>query len=96
MKKKAIVWSLPNCVMCNRTKEWLKDKGVEFDERDLSLPEHAQVAAYFRSLDLMQAPIVEVLEQVQDDDHNYYTEVDRWAGFQPQQLEEHFGEDIWA
>ena len=96
MSKEAVVWSLPNCVMCNRTKEWLKDKGVVFEERDLMLPENAQVAAYFRSLDLMQAPIVEVLEQVHDDEPKYHTEVDRWAGFQPQKLDEHFGEDIWA
>lgn len=33
---KTIVYSTPNCPYCNLVKDYLKQKGVEFEEKDVS------------------------------------------------------------
>lgn len=89
MSKKAVVWSLPNCVMCNRTKQWLDSKGVMYSEEDLTLPEHADDLAFFKSLGHVQAPIVEVYD-IPAWGTVWPEQLDLWSGFQPEKLEEHF------
>jgi len=34
---KIIVYSTPSCPYCNLAKDYLKEKGVEFEEKDVSL-----------------------------------------------------------
>lgn len=94
MSKEAIVWSLPNCVMCNRTKQWLEKEGVPYTEMDLSAPEHAEDLALFKTSGLAQAPIVEVVDNT--DEYGLLNQLDLWSGFNVPKLEEHFSGDIWA
>lgn len=87
MTKEAIVWTLPVCNMCERTKSWLKGQGVSYTEMDLTEPESVDDLAYFKSLGLRAAPIVEV---VVENSEGFLDHVERWSGFNIDKLEEHF------
>lgn len=89
MAKEALVWTLPNCVSCNRTKTWLDNKGVNYTELDLTEPESAEDLAYFKSLGHTQGPIVEIVDT--DVEYGWMYHTDLWSGFNVEKLEEHFG-----
>jgi glutaredoxin len=55
-----VVWSLPSCVQCNAVKRTLTKKGVEYEERDLSLDEHADKLTEFKDKGFLGAPVVTV------------------------------------
>jgi len=73
LSMKTKIYTLPSCVQCNMTKNYLNKKGAEFETIDLS-QEPDDVVAGFKSRGLMQAPIV-------------VTDTDAWAGFNPGKLD---------
>ena len=88
MSKEAVVWSLPNCVQCNRTMEWLEKEGVPYTMMDLTDPEHSEDLNEFKMAGHSSAPIVEVVDNT--DEVGLLNQLDIWSGFQPEKLVEHF------
>jgi len=75
------VYSTPKCVQCKLTKDWLDERGIEYDFVDLpSAPESVQEAV--RALGYLRAPVVIV-----NDDNDTKNEK-HWYGFRPDLLEE--------
>lgn len=68
------VYSLPNCVQCEKTKRVLEREGIEYNEVDLSQDDEARDRVRdhwgFR-----EAPVVD-------------TAWDRWSGFNPGKIKE--------
>lgn len=77
---KITVYTLPSCVQCTQTKNWLDRKGAEYDTVDLS--RDPQAAAAVRALGYMQAPVVVV-----NDDGDTGNEK-HWFGLRPDLLSE--------
>ena len=73
--KVVTVYSKPNCVQCNFTKQYLDNNGIEYREVDITQDEQAmrdiKLAGY------LQAPVV----AVNGLDNS-------WAGFRPDRLAE--------
>ena len=63
MEKKVKVYSTPTCVYCVTLKEFFKEKGVEFEEVDVSLNEDAAREMIMKS-GQMGVPVVEIGEEV--------------------------------
>lgn len=62
-----IVYEKPDCVQCDRTKQFLTREGIDYDPRPIT----AELAETFKAQGLMSAPIVKTPDgQV-------------WAGFRP-------------
>lgn len=58
---KAIVWSKPQCVFCDKAKNLLKLEGIEFEERN--------IAAGWKIQDLLEAvPNAKTMPQIWLDD----------------------------
>ena len=76
--KDVVVWSKPSCVQCSAVKRTLAKYGVEYDEKDLSLPEHAEQLEQFRDAGFIQAPVVTI------------GGVPRFAGFEVNVMEDIF------
>lgn len=53
------VWTKPDCQQCRMVKHRLEVAGVEFEERDLTAPEHAKDLRHFIGIGYMSAPITE-------------------------------------
>lgn len=68
------VFTKNNCVQCKMTKNWLKDKGIEFLEANVD--EDFAALAYLIENDLRTAPVVF------DDEGDLVAK-----GFQPQNLQ---------
>lgn len=69
------VYSLPNCVQCDRTKKLMDREGIVYEP--VELVEHPELAAQFKEEGLLQAPIVVVGNDGR-----------RWTGFRPDLIEE--------
>lgn len=78
---KTVVWTLPACVNCNKTKSWLDNEGIEYETRNLMSPEYVAQLQEFKDMGFMQAPIVEVSD---GEEHTI------WNGFNREKLEEVF------
>lgn len=63
MEKKVKVYSTPTCVYCVTLKEFFKEKGVEFEEVDVSLNEEAAREMIMKT-GQMGVPVVEIGEEV--------------------------------
>lgn len=81
MSKEVIVWGMPNCKNCVRTKEWLTENQVPYSVEDLTEPINSDALQHFKSSGLLAAPIVEVYDP---------EVVDTWSGYNENKLEEHF------
>lgn len=55
---KITVYSKPNCMSCEFSKKYLKDKGVKFDEIDVF--KDAEALAMLRDRGYAQMPVVDV------------------------------------
>lgn len=53
------VWTKPACQQCRMVKFKLEAADVDFEERDLTAPEHAKDLAHFQGLGFSSAPITE-------------------------------------
>jgi glutaredoxin-like YruB-family protein len=40
--KKVLIYTLPTCHFCQQAKEYFKEKGIEYEEKDVSSDEAAQ------------------------------------------------------
>jgi glutaredoxin-like YruB-family protein len=60
---KVKVYSTPTCPWCVRVKEFLKDKGVEFDDIDVSKDQKAAQQMIEKS-GQMGVPVLEVGEEI--------------------------------
>lgn len=67
------IYSLPNCVQCDRTKKTLSGGGVSYEE--IMLNESDSAMEYVKSKGYVSAPVVE-------------TENDSWSGFRPDKIKE--------
>lgn len=67
------VYSLPNCVQCDKTVKVLESKNIKFEKIDLS--KNPESLDFVKSLGYYSAPVV----VVGDDTH--------WSGFQIDKLE---------
>ena len=56
---KIIIYSTPNCPYCIKAKEYLKEKGVEFEEIDISKDQEAAQDIMKRSKQ-MSVPVIEI------------------------------------
>lgn len=63
MEKKVKIYSTPTCVYCVTLKEFFKEKGVEFEEVDVSLNEDAAREMIMKT-GQMGVPVVEIGEEV--------------------------------
>jgi glutaredoxin-like YruB-family protein len=63
MEKKVKVYSTPTCVYCVTLKEFFKEKGVEFEDVDVSLNEEAAREMIMKT-GQMGVPVVEIGEEV--------------------------------
>lgn len=88
MSKEVIVWGMPNCKNCERTKEWLTENQVPYSVEDLTEPINSDALQHFKSSGLLAAPIVEVYDVLRFDD--WPEVVDTWSGYNENKLEEHF------
>lgn len=73
------VYSKPNCQQCVATYRKLKSMGLPFNSTDIT--EDAEAAAFVRSLNYAQAPVVVVREGAQIREH--------WSGFRPDLLKKY-------
>jgi len=60
---KVKVYSTPTCPYCDILKEFLKDKGVEFEAIDVSQDEAAQ-KYIFEKTGKMAVPVIEIDEEI--------------------------------
>lgn len=87
------VWTKPGCVNCDRTMYWLDNNDNPYWEEDITAPENAEKLQEFRELGVLEAPIVEVWEYIFDEGEWIQDSlIERWTGFDPDKLEQHFGQ----
>lgn len=60
MPKPITVYSKPACVQCNMTYRELDKHGIEYEVIDITLPENEGTLLRLKSLNMLQAPIVEL------------------------------------
>ncbi len=53
------IYTTPSCPWCQKTKEWLKDKGIKFKEHDVSDDEKAREKMIEKS-DQMGVPVIDI------------------------------------
>ncbi len=73
------VYSMPSCAQCRFTKKWLDDRGITYDEVDLT--QDAQALDAVHELGYRAAPVVFASPAPGVDVH--------WYGFQPDMLAQH-------
>ena len=59
MSKKVIVYSTPTCPYCTRLKSFLKESGIEFENKDVSTDEAAKNEMVEKSKQ-MGVPVIDV------------------------------------
>lgn len=52
------VYSVNNCKYCEQAKEYLKERGVPYEEINLSDKKNGEARKYYRSLGINIAPII--------------------------------------
>lgn len=72
---KVTVYTLPDCVQCDRTKKLMDRDGIAYDP--VKLEEHPDIAEKFRAQGILQAPVVVIGH---DGRH--------WSGFRPELIKE--------
>lgn len=73
MKQMIKVYSKPNCMACNFTKNFINDNGIEAEFIDVTQDE--QALSYIKDLGYNAMPVV------------YVDENTHWFGFRPDELE---------
>jgi len=63
MNKKVKVYGVPTCPFCNRTKKFLKDKGFDFEDVDISLSQDLAKEMIKKS-GQMSVPVIEIGEEI--------------------------------
>lgn len=81
---KAVVYTKPGCQPCKATKRRLTALGANWEEVELT----DEKASQFRSQGFLQAPIVEVYDDV--DEFGEEELEDRWSGFRPDDINIYF------
>lgn len=71
MANKVTVYSKPNCMQCNFTKKWLKERNVPYTE--LNVKEDEDVLSKIKEMGYQAVPVI-------------VTESENWYGFQPDKL----------
>lgn len=71
MTKQVTVYSKPDCMQCNFTKKWLKERNVPYTE--LNVEEDEEALSKVREMGYQAVPVI-------------VTETDSWYGFQPDKL----------
>ena len=59
--KKVIVYSSENCAYCVSVKEYLTGKGIEFEERNVKIPQYRKE---LMSMGYMSVPVLKIDESV--------------------------------
>ncbi|MFW3364518.1 glutaredoxin-like protein NrdH [Aerococcus viridans] len=70
---KVTVYSKPNCMQCNFTKKWLKERNIPYTE--LNIKEDEEALLKVKEMGFQSVPVI-------------VTEDDSWYGFQPDKLAE--------
>jgi len=52
------VYSMKNCKYCEQAKEYLKERGIPYEEINLSDKNNGEARKYYRSLGINVAPII--------------------------------------
>lgn len=73
MTKQVTVYSKPDCMQCNFTKKWLKERNVPYTE--LNIKEDEEALLKVKEMGFQSVPVI-------------VTEDDSWYGFQPDKLAE--------
>jgi len=63
MNKKIKVYGVPTCPFCNRTKKFLKDKGLNFEDLDVSA-NHDLAKEMIKKSGQMSVPVIEIGEEI--------------------------------
>lgn len=71
MTKQVIVYSKPNCMQCNFTKKWLKERNIPYTE--LNVEEDEAALSKIKEMGYQAVPVI-------------VTETENWYGFQPDKL----------
>lgn len=59
MERKVIVYSTPSCPFCNNVKSYLMQKGIEFEEHDVSADREKAIEMYKKS-GSKSVPVIDV------------------------------------
>lgn len=59
MGKQVIIYSTPTCVYCRMAKDWLRDKGIEYTEFDLSV-DAVKRDEVIKKTGQMGVPVIEI------------------------------------
>jgi len=70
---KVTVYSKPDCMQCNFTKKWLKERNIPYTE--LNIKEDEEALLKVKEMGFQSVPVI-------------VTEDDSWYGFQPDKLAE--------
>lgn len=73
MTKKVTVYSKPDCMQCNFTKKWLKERNIPYTE--LNVEEDEEALSTIKEMGYQAVPVI-------------VTETENWYGFQPDKLAE--------
>lgn len=71
MTKKVTVYSKPDCMQCNFTKKWLKERNIPYTE--LNVKEDEEALSKIKEMGYQAVPVI-------------VTETENWYGFQPDKL----------
>ncbi len=56
---KVIVYSTPTCHWCHKAKDWLKDKGIKFEDIDVSV-DHKKANEMVEKSGQMGVPVLDI------------------------------------
>lgn len=59
------VYTKASCAPCQAVKRWLQQKGIAFEEKDISEPENAAEAMKLSGYSIVPVVVVEKLDQLQ-------------------------------
>lgn len=71
MAEQVTVYSKPDCMQCNFTKKWLKERNVPYTE--LNIKEDEEALLKVKEMGFQSVPVI-------------VTETENWYGFQPDKL----------
>jgi len=53
------IYYKPNCKYCDKAKDYLRERNIEFESINLAKKENREARAYYRSLGIDMLPIIE-------------------------------------
>lgn len=62
MQKKVVIFTSPTCTYCHIAKDYFKEKGIEYTERNIGTDESAR--AFLREKKIMGVPAIFIEEDV--------------------------------